>query len=409
MKPAPLTYNWLARQLHWFTAALIVFLFLLGLTMTALPLSELRLNMVTWHKWLGLTLLGLIAFRLIWRLATSQPELKNPAIPHMMETAAKAGHLALYLLLLMTPMLGWLYSSAAGFEIVLFETFRLPDLVNKNKELADQLALYHEIAAWSLIALVAGHIGAVIIHHKRYHDPILKRMKPSLLHITLLSGALLLGGALFFNYRFINPPAHAPDANEIERTEKVSAKSPDEVKEEDKVRDKSVWQIDRGASQLQFTATQKSAATTGNFKLFKLNSLRFDAANPENANVSIEVDISSIELGNTLIEQTLLAKDWFDVKSHPSARFSATGFTHKGEDRYQLQGELTINGITTPQPVELVIMSDEEGESGKRITAEGTAIISRTKFGIGQGEWASTETLKDEVTLKIKVTATKPQ
>jgi polyisoprenoid-binding protein YceI len=234
-------------------------------------------------------------------------------------------------------------------------------------------------------------------------------MKPSLLHITLLSGALLLGSALFFNYRFINPPANAPDANKTERTEKVSAKSPDEVKEEDKVRDKSVWQIDRGASQLQFTATQKSAATTGNFKLFKLNTLRFDAANPENANVSIEVDISSIELGNTLIEQTLLAKDWFDVKSHPSARFSATGFTHKGEDRYQLQGELTINGITTPQPVELVIMSDEEGESGKRITAEGTAIISRTKFGIGQGEWASTETLKDEVTLKIKVTATKPQ
>lgn len=404
MTPAPLTYNWLARQLHWIMAALIFLMFLLGLTMTALPLSSTRLEMITWHKWLGISLLAMAGLRLIWRLVTPHPKLDNPAVPPLMEKAAKAGHMALYLLLFAVPLIGWMYSSAAGFEVILFEIVRLPDLVSKDKLLADQLALLHEVAAWSLMALVAGHIFAVLIHHLLYKDPVITRMRPNKSHLLILGVALAVGLSLFLNYRIINPPAELPvkaeDSGAAEKLAKTET-APDNTA--------ATWKVDHKVSQLEFTATQKSAATKGSFKLYQLTKLHFDPITPEAAEVTLEVDISTLQLGNTLIEQTLLAKGWFDVKAHPKAIYQAKGFTPQGDNRYQLEGNLTINGITKPQLVELTIVAGESDVGQPSLTAEGTAEISRTSFNIGEGEWASTETLQDKVTLKIKVTAIKPQ
>lgn len=409
MKPAPLTYNWLARQLHWFMAALILFIFLLGLTMTALPLSETRLEMVTWHKWVGITILALAALRLIWRFATAHPSLSNPAIPPRMEQAAKLGHIALYLLLFIVPLLGWAYSSAAGFEVNLFQMIRLPELVAKDKALAETLALLHEIAAWSLMALVAGHILAALIHHIRYDDPVIRRMKPNWLHILTLGAAIAFGTALFLTYRLVQPVEEAA----IEQTDEMAqnaapAKQPDAEQAPHKAQPaKSSWQILLKQSQLEFTATQKDAATTGSFDLYQLTKLSFNKEQPEAAEVHVEVDIASLSLGNTLIQETLLTKEWFDVKEHPKATFTAKSFKPRGDDNYQLNGALTINGITKPLLVTLTI-TEQPGEEGtRRLKAEGTATISRTAYGIGDGVWARTDSLKDEVILKISVTATK--
>lgn len=412
MKPAPLTYNWLARQLHWFMAALILFIFLLGLTMTALPLSETRLEMITWHKWAGMTILALAFVRLLWRMATPHPSLTNPAIPPLMEQAAKLGHIALYLLLFIVPLLGWAYSSAAGFEVNLFQMIRLPDLVAKDKALAETLALLHEIAAWSLMALVAGHILAALIHHIRYDDPVIRRMKPNWLHILTLGAAIAFGTALLLTYRLVQPVGEAPTEQTLETGEDETRKPPAAVQQPvteqpaSKQPGKSNWQILLDESQLDFTATQKDAATTGSFELYQLTSLTFNKEQPEQAAVNVEVDIASLSLGNTLIEQTLLTKGWFNVKEHPKATFTAKSFKPEGADRYQMNGELTINGITKPLLVTLTI-TEQPGEEGtRRLKAEGTATISRTAYGIGDGEWARTDTLKDEVSLKISITAT---
>lgn len=408
MKPAPLTYNWLARQLHWFMAALILFIFLLGLTMTALPLSETRLEMITWHKWVGMTILALAVVRLLWRLATPHPSLTNPAIPPLMEQAAKLGHFALYLLLFIVPLLGWAYSSAAGFEVNLFQMIRLPDLVAKDKALAETLALLHEIAAWSLMALVAGHILAALIHHIRYDDPVIRRMKPNWLHILTLGAAIAFGTALLLTYRVVQPVDEVASERSTENKAETEAKEPPLTSKKQAAEQpgKSNWQILLDESQLDFTATQKDAATTGSFELYQLTSLTFNKEQPEQAAVNVEVDIASLSLGNTLIEQTLLTKGWFNVKEHPKATFTAKSFKPEGADRYQMNGELTINGITKPLLVTLTITEQPGEEGSRRLKAEGSATISRTAYGIGDGEWASTDTLKDEVSLKISITAT---
>ena len=405
--PQPARYNWLARQLHWIIAAAILLMFFLGFTMTALPLSETRLTMIAWHKWLGITILTLAVARLLWRYLSVRPDDHHPAVPAIMNRAAKLGHLALYALLLIVPLLGWLYSSAAGFKVVLFELVPIPDLVGKNKQLADLLAELHEIFAWTLLVLVIGHVAAVVIHHLRFKDPILTRMRPSALHVIALVAAIWFGTALFVYYRFVNPPVATvteETANTIEK-EKSAAQTT-----ADRTADPSSWQIATETSKLDFTATQKSAPTTGSFTIYRLEKLLFDASKPEDASVTVVVDINSIELGNTLIAQTLLGKDWFNVAEHPTATFSASGFKPLGDNRYQLNGELTINGITKPQPLTLTITEQTDPANGARqLTATGEATISRLAFNIGQGEWSSTETLADEVLLSISVNAIKPQ
>ena len=88
--------------------------------------------------------------------------------------------------------------------------------------------------------------------------------------------------------------------------------------------------------------------------------------------------------------------------------FYAKAFESLGANKYRLNGTLTIKAIPKPLTVDLLIIkSIDEKISKEMIKATGKAIISRTAFRIGQGEWASTQVLDDEVTLKIDIRAIK--
>ena len=89
-------------------------------------------------------------------------------------------HLLLYVLLVAIPLTGWLMSSAKGFQTVWFGVLPLPDLLDKNKELGDTLALVHKSLNFSMAALVIAHVGAAVKHHVVDHDGILARMLPFL-------------------------------------------------------------------------------------------------------------------------------------------------------------------------------------------------------------------------------------
>ncbi|OYU43165.1 MAG: cytochrome b, partial [Burkholderiales bacterium PBB4] len=92
--------------------------------------------------------------------------------------AVHATHVALYALFFIVPLVGWAYSSAAGFPIVLFGMLPLPDFVSANKELAELIKPWHEITAMALAALVVMHVGAALKHHFVDKDGLLKRMMP---------------------------------------------------------------------------------------------------------------------------------------------------------------------------------------------------------------------------------------
>lgn len=171
-------YTATAKLLHWLMAALLFGMLALGFYMHDLPLSPTKLQIYSWHKWAGVTAFLLLAFRLLWRVTHRPPALPE-SMPKLMQFAAHAGHLMLYVLMIAIPLSGWLMSSAKGFQTVYFGILPIPDLLDKNKELGDLLALVHKSLNLFFVAVLAGHIGAALKHHFIDQDDILKRMLPA--------------------------------------------------------------------------------------------------------------------------------------------------------------------------------------------------------------------------------------
>jgi cytochrome b561 len=172
-------YSRAAVGLHWIAAALIIGNLAFGLYMVDLPLTPAKLKYYSWHKWAGVTIFLVSALRLLWRLTHPSPALPS-SMPAWQRTAANASHHALYLLFFAAPLSGWLFSSAAGFPTVYFGVLPIPDLLAKNKELADILKLVHRSLNYALVALVVMHIAAAIKHHVVDRDDVLARMLPLL-------------------------------------------------------------------------------------------------------------------------------------------------------------------------------------------------------------------------------------
>jgi len=171
-------YTATAKGLHWLMALMLFGLLALGFYMSDLPLSPEKLQYYSWHKWGGITVFMLVWLRLAWRV-THRP----PAYPLSMsapqQLLAHGGHLALYGLMLIVPLSGWLMSSAKGVQTVWFGVLPLPDLLAKDKELGKQLAELHSALNIGLLVLVGVHAAAALMHHLYFKDDILRRMLPA--------------------------------------------------------------------------------------------------------------------------------------------------------------------------------------------------------------------------------------
>ena len=176
LRPASARYSSVAIAFHWLLALMIVATFCVGLYMADLPSSIGKLKLINYHKWAGVTILALSAARLLWRL-THRPPADLP-MPAWQAQAAHLTHGALYLMFFVVPLVGWAYSSAAGFPVVLFGVLPLPDFVPVDKALAQAIKPWHERAAWVLALLVLGHVAASLKHHFIDRDTLLDRMRP---------------------------------------------------------------------------------------------------------------------------------------------------------------------------------------------------------------------------------------
>ena len=114
--------------------------------------------------------------RLAWRITHRPPP--DLAMPAWQAKAAHATHHLLYALFFIVPLVGWAYSSAAGFPIVWFGVLPLPDLLPVDKALAEAIKPVHGWLAWTLIALVALHVAAALKHHFIDRDGLIARMWP---------------------------------------------------------------------------------------------------------------------------------------------------------------------------------------------------------------------------------------
>ena len=178
---APSRYTATAIALHWLLAMALVGIFSVGLYMADLPFSPQRLKLYNWHKWAGVTILTLSVLRLLWRLTHKPPALPQSVtlgMPHWQRTAYHATHVLMYALFFTVPLVGWAYSSAAGFPIVVFGVLPLPDFVPVSKSLAELIKPWHQITAFALAGLVTLHVAAALKHHFFDKDGLLLRMMP---------------------------------------------------------------------------------------------------------------------------------------------------------------------------------------------------------------------------------------
>ncbi len=121
------------RTIHWLMAALIFVALPLGVWASLLPSGGgARIEILFFHKSIGVTVLGLIALRIVWRLIVGAPAYAEP-LGKLTQVASRAGHFALYALMIAMPVSGYLGSTAGGRAVSWFGLFELPRLVAKDR------------------------------------------------------------------------------------------------------------------------------------------------------------------------------------------------------------------------------------------------------------------------------------
>jgi cytochrome b561 len=171
------TYSTAARRFHWWTFTLLAVQIPVGLIMVrygnATNFAEPTGKLYDGHKVLGLVILLLVIARLVYRVAHGAPA-EEPTLKPWEKLVSHATHWAIYALLIVVPLLGWLaisyYGPFAPFGIP------LPALAAQDDAKATQMFFVHKAAAYVLIVLLAMHVGAALQHYLIKRDGVLRRM-----------------------------------------------------------------------------------------------------------------------------------------------------------------------------------------------------------------------------------------
>jgi polyisoprenoid-binding protein YceI len=167
------------------------------------------------------------------------------------------------------------------------------------------------------------------------------------------------------------------------------------------------WTLADGSA-IRFTALQQGAPVEGRFERFSAE-ITFDPGDLPGSRIEVEIDTASIATGHRDRDTALRSPDLFDVERWPSARFASQQLAHLGGDAYEAQGQLTIRDAQRDVvlPFELTI-ADHPANSGLLLAqARGGLTISRLDYGVGQGDWASTAIVGENVEIEIEIVATR--
>jgi cytochrome b561 len=163
--------------LHWLTFLLIAVVYATAELSDAFPKGSTgRANLRTGHEMSGLLVFGLVWLRLAVRAFTGAPAIE-PVPPRWQSLLARVAHIALYGLMIVLPLSGWLMLSAAGKPIPFF-AWELPPLVAPSRSVAKALEEVHEAIASLGYALIGLHAAAALFHHYLLRDNTLKLMLP---------------------------------------------------------------------------------------------------------------------------------------------------------------------------------------------------------------------------------------
>jgi polyisoprenoid-binding protein YceI len=138
----------------------------------------------------------------------------------------------------------------------------------------------------------------------------------------------------------------------------------------------------------------------GRFKKFDAQ-VNFDPKKPEAGSVSISIDTASASLGVPETDTEMPKAIWFNVAKFPQATFKSGAIKGLGNGKFEVAGKLDIKGTMRDLVVPVQI-----AQAGGTSTASGSFVIKRLDFKIGEGEWADTTVVANDVTVKFKLALT---
>jgi polyisoprenoid-binding protein YceI len=158
--------------------------------------------------------------------------------------------------------------------------------------------------------------------------------------------------------------------------------------------------VDKSA--IRFVTKQMNVPVEGTFRRFDATVV-FDPARPAATRAEFDVDLGSIDLGNAEGETEVKGGAWFDVHAFPRAKFVAAAVKQTAPGKYEASGPLTIKGIT-----HTIVAPFTLAESAGIRTVEGQFTLKRLQFKIGEGAWADTDTVADDVLVRFRFAIPSP-
>ncbi len=163
------------------------------------------------------------------------------------------------------------------------------------------------------------------------------------------------------------------------------------------------WNVIKGKSFLKFYAIQNGAPVQGAFKEYKAD-IRFDPDVLHKSSITVEVDTGSVTSANADVEQNLKTPDWLSAVKFPTATFKTESISRMpNSQNYYAPGNLTLRGKTAPVQLNFRM----EHFDAKRAIATGYVTLHRNDFGVGQGEWAKDDVIRNEVRVEFRIVAEK--
>ena len=156
-------------------------------------------------------------------------------------------------------------------------------------------------------------------------------------------------------------------------------------------------QADKG--RIGFVFKQMNVPIEGHFRTFQTD-LVFDPAAPAKSSVRLELDLSSIDAGSSEANKEVVGKSWFNVKDSPTATFVSTAVRPLGGNRVEVAGKLTLKGRT--QDVTAPVTVTQQGSTA---TFDGGFTLKRLEFAIGDGMWADTSVVANDVEVRFRAVA----
>ena len=154
------------------------------------------------------------------------------------------------------------------------------------------------------------------------------------------------------------------------------------------------WQSDLSQSELTYAVNFEQLPLNGEFKEFAV-----DYSHQQQ--LRVVVDISSVDMSNSDINEAIRDTDWFDIKSHSQAVFFSDAINTIDENQYTAQGTLQLKGIS--KPVTVPFSWNSANAKANSATMVGELTLSRSDFSIGSQEWASGDQIGIDVTVRFDV------